>query len=480
MDDAMYSNKTIDTFIKSKLCQDDALLYKYYQEVDVKKFRSRLSKFRDIDDDIKSGIQTFITDATRDVILGIIRELADHMKSYGDLIISGGDAVNAYIDKDYRIVTTDIDTKFTPVVKLSNSTLITSSSPQMFGYIQIAKLVMWDKLGQIVTRFSKLICKRIQKLIIDGSPLGKLFGISFGTPPVNRRYTLIKKSKESSVLIDIELFAIDLQLRYYIPSEKKIKKQNIGGLLDIAYMRPNEFGFEATFTKSKGIYITNPITKKIVYDKKIQVASEKFLIEDIYALQKYNLRPTKKKKDQQRMYTICKYVLNMNVKSSDSLESMYKKAIKKVGVIHTSLMNRPILTKAKLATAMRISPYKYESITTKPSKERVYKQLFYGLKGTNNLSIPGYSPTYSNYRFSVNKGEWIKNNSPLYIHNESTYRPNNIKNIKFVPPPLKDLLYGYSPARNAWMPPKLVQKAATITLVGLNIKVVNSLKVQHS
>jgi hypothetical protein len=170
----------------------------------------------------------------------------------------------------------------------------------------------------------------------------------------------------------------------------------------------------------------------------------------------------------------------MNVKSSDSLESMYKKAIKKVGVIHTSLMNRPILTKAKLATAMRISPYKYESITTKPSKERVYKQLFYGLKGTNNLSIPGYSPTYSNYRFSVNKGEWIKNNSPLYIHNESTYRPNNIKNIKFVPPPLKDLLYGYSPARDAWMPPKLVQKAATIPLVGLKIKVVNSLNVQHS
>ena len=472
MDTYMYSQKTINTFIKSKLCQDDALLYKYYQSVNVKKFRSRLSMFRDIDDNIKNVIQTFITDATRDVILGIIRELADYMKSYGDLIISGGDAVNSYIDSENRIITTDIDTKFTPVVRTSKDHLINSSDPQMFGYIQLAKLVIWDKLGQIITRFTRLICKRIQRLVIHGSPIGKLFGLSFpSTSPIGRRYTLIKKSKESSVLIDIEVFAIDLQLKYYVPSERKITKLNIGGLLDIAFMRPNEFGFEATATKSKGIYITNPITKKIVYDRKIQVASAKFLIEDIYALQKYNLRPTKKKKDKQRMYTMCKYVLKLNVRYSDSLDSMYKRGIKEVGVVHSSLLNRPILTKAKIVQALRVNPYKYESITSIPSKEKIYKQLFYGIKGSNGLHIPGYSPTFSKYRFLANKGVWIKNNSPLYIHNEANYRPNVIRNTKV--PPLKDLLYGYNPARDSWMSDVLVQKAAMIPLVGLKIKVSN-------
>jgi hypothetical protein len=59
----------------------------------------------------------------------------------------------------------------------------------------------------------------------------------------------------------------------------------------------------------------------------------------------------------------------------------------------------------------------------------------------------------------------------LYIHNEANYRPSVIKNTKV--PPLKDVLYGYNPTRNAWMSDKLVQKAASIPLVGLKIKVSN-------
>jgi len=472
-DESLYCKKVIDTFIKDKLCQGDALLYKYYQDVNVEKFKSRLSRIGN-DEDVDVFIQTYITDAVRDVILSVIGELTVYMKPYGDLIISGGEAFNAYLNLENRIVTTDIDTKFTPVVKVGNK-LITSSNPLIFGFIQCAKLAMWDKLGQYVLRFNEKICKRIQKLVING-PIGKLFGISFpkGKQHLYRRYTLIKKSKESSVLIDIELFAIDLQLRYYLPSEKKISTHNIGGILDIAFMRPNEFGFEATYTKIKGIQIVNPITKKMTHNNNIHIASDKFLIDDIYALQKYNLRPLKKSKDKQRMYIFCKYVFKIkNIKTSETLESMYRKGSKMVTNISTSLSSRPILTKSIMARAIHTDPYKYEHVTTIPRKDKIYKQLFYGFKGSNNLNIPGYSPTFSKYRFLANKGEWIKNNSPTYIHNEANYRPNKIVNYKLVPP-LKDLLYGYNPARDSWMSDELVQKAAMIPLVGLKIKVSNT------
>jgi len=114
-----------------------------------------------------------------------------------------------------------------------------------------------------------------------------------------------------------------------------------------------------------------------------------------------------------------------------------------------------------------MNPYAFEKVTTVPDKDKVYKQFFYGIKSSTN--VPGYYPTFSNYRFDIHKGDWVKNTSPLYIHNEATHRPLVIKNFPAVP--LQDILYGYSPARNNWMSAKLVKKAATIPLVGLKIKV---------
>jgi hypothetical protein len=100
----------------------------------------------------------------------------------------------------------------------------------------------------------------------------------------------------------------------------------------------------------------------------------------------------------------------------------------------------------------------------------VLKQLFYGVRASSNLKIPGYSPTFSNYRFNVNKGDWVKDTDPMYVHNEATHRPNSIK--KFQAVPVADTLYGYSPVRDSWMPKVLVKKAAMIPLVGLKIKTV--------
>ena len=244
-------------------------------------------------------IQTYITDATRDVVYQIIMVLTKDIRQYGDLIVSGGEALNSYLDNEHRIVTTDIDTKFTPVVKLG-SKLLSVKDPRMFGYIQLAKLKMWNTLGRVATQYNSLIVRRVQKLVIK-SPIGKLFGVSFPRDhQFNRRYTLIKKNKKLGTLTDIELLALDLKLRYYVPSEKKVSTQNIGGVLDIAFMRPGEFGSEVVETRNVYRFRSkNPITGKMSMIS-VNLASPRFLLDDIYALQKFNLRPTKREKDRKR------------------------------------------------------------------------------------------------------------------------------------------------------------------------------------
>ena len=456
-----YSQKTLDAFIRDKLCNGDPLLYRYYQEGQVAKFRKKLGK-----SEVDTVVQTFITDATRYYITDIIGNLTTCMRPYGDLIVSGGEAINSYLDTDKRIITTDIDTKFVPSVKVGTRLIQTG---EMFGYIQLAKLRMWNKLGQIINRYKSVLVNRIKKYVVD-SHFGKMLGVSFARgAPFRRRYTLIKKNKSLGVLIDIELFAIDLEMRYYVPSKKKVTTENIGGVLDIAFMRPLEFGYEASHTRRKGIPVVNPVTGKHMWNRKVLVASPKFLIHDVYSLQKYNLRPTKKEKDRKRLYYFAKYVMeSKTVRPRDSIDELFRKSIRLTRDTTSDLSKRPTLTKKDIARDMRVDPYRYESITTKPKKETVYKQLFYGIKTSENLNVPGYTKTNGLYRFDIKKGAWIQNKNPLYIHNEATHRPTNIKNFPVVP--VEDTLYGYSAARDSWMPRELVRKAAMIPLVGLKIK----------
>ena len=66
----------------------------------------------------------------------------------------------------------------------------------------------------------------------------------------------------------------------------------------------------------------------------ILVASREFLIEDIYLMHKLKLRPEKKEKDRQRLVKLGK-LFNKNIKSSDSIEAIFKKVSPKLAKIKT-------------------------------------------------------------------------------------------------------------------------------------------------
>ena len=467
MDEKSYSKNAIDGFMKENLFFKDAKLKKYFdrnEQRDLGKFRQRLhDKFSD--KNLEKMVYVMVTDSIRDIILDTIGELTQQLKSSGDLIVSGGEAFNLYVDFSDRIVTTDIDAKFVPFMK---------TNAKYFGKLQALKLLLWDMLGKYAKNLNARIKKRVMSFRDKYSKLFKFVGIGFSNsgPYVTRRYTLIKKKKSSitnkpsqnDVFIDVELFALDLNIRFFSPTTGRIKLETLGGILDIPFMRPNEFGYEVGQTKHRGIVYRNPVTGKMINNQKLFIASKEFLAEDIYLMQKLRLRPNKKVRDRLRLIKLGK-IFDKRVTSSDSMETVYKKIHSKLNPHKRKYISRH--RDVNIKKAKKVDPRKYKKFTTEPSKERLSKQIVHGLKPVSNKNkIEGYNKTHGNKRFNLNTLKWknVKNNA--YVKNEFPLRTTQAKTLP------KNLnvtktLYGHKPNRNKWVPKKVLNDASAIPFIGL-------------
>ena len=475
MDSSFYSDKTIQEFVKTILCQNDKKLYNHYMNDDVVKFRERISrKFtKEQQDKLEQVVYSCVTDSIRDIIYEIIGKLTKLMKYAGDIIITGGDAFNMYFEKDDRIITSDIDTKFVPIFKSSSGKLISTKNSQYFGFLQSVKIFLWQKLGELAVYYNKRITNRITK-ILKNTKIGKILGISFNTksPCVTRRYSLIQKERQTltsskvtlnDILIDVELFALDLKINYYSIVNKRVIPHNLGGILDIAIMRPYEVGYEVAFTRHQGVLYKNKDTGKMINNKNILFAGKYFLMEDVYLMQLLGLRPVKKIKDKNRMIIFATKILKVKtISKNDSFYKIFKKCLPKLSDISTrvSIKNRNIF-KMKYTLC---DPLKYKKYTTVPWLSGI---PLIGLKSTfKNTTLPGYYRTSGKYKFNLTNKKWTINNSNLYIKNEMNFRiykqPSKIPKLH-----LKNILYGYNPVRDGWMPKSLINKAAIIPLVGL-------------
>ena len=405
------------------------------------------------------------------------------MEPMGDLIISGGEAFNTYFSQEDRIVTSDIDTKFVPIMKARNGKLIGPGYYKYFGYLQAIKLILWDYLGKNCNKIENLIKKRLQ--IIKSDRITKILGIRLplSGPYVTRRYTLIRKQKQSknnsnditagNVLIDVELFALDLNIRYYSVESEKVKLQRLGGILDIAFMRPFEVGSEVLYSQTPGLFLRNPLNGKTVFNKNIKVAGKKFLIDDLYLMKSLGLRTKKKEKDRKRILKFSQKVLKIqNINSSTSDRELFIKAGRKVKSIETvfDFKSRLVLNpEIILKNAVSINPYSYLKYVTPPDKLKVMSQFMFGFKGPRSVNINGFTKTSGPFRFNSSKSKWIKNDKKLYIKNEMNFRvqkkvlknKQNISNISNV------ILYGYLPARDHWIPSEILRRSSLIPFIGL-------------
>ena len=459
MDQAEYSAGVINRFRTKKLFHKDPVLKKFYDKDDVAKFRARMHRVHK-DEDFKDFASVIFTDILRYEIYAIIDELTAFLNPVGDLILSGGDAVNSYLEPTQRIMTLDIDTKFTPRFK---------PDAKFFGKLQAVKLLLWNKLGEI----SKRVNTRFAKLVQEGrGKPGRFIGLGFANkgPYVTRRYTLIPKKKDSKkgpdTLADIELFTLDMKARVYSPKTGRIEPINMGGILDIAFMRPGEFGFEVGDDQIQALDIFK-ITGKYVIGKfdNIKLASKKFLIEDSYTMQKLGLRaPEKKEKDRRRMIKLARLVTKRKILQNDSMVSIMKK------------VDIPLVKKKKTHTthknisphkAIKVNPKKYAKFTTTPDPEKLSKQYVHGVKASHNMgNLSGFTKTQGNMRFNTEELNWVKNKSENYVKNEFNYRPKRPlplpEKIK-----LEETLYGFKPARDAWVPKPIIRKSAMIPFIGV-------------
>ena len=461
MDTEIYSEAVINRFMKKNLFFNDPLLEKYYETDNLTAFRKRVHRVHG-KESFEKMIYAVVTDSVRDIILRTAAELSEFLKPMGDLVVSGGEAFNMYLDRADRLVTSDIDTKFIPIIPYDD---------KYFGKLQGIKLLLWNKLGEISRRINTKIKERLSRKTKVARFLG--LGFSEKGPYVTRRYLLIKKKKSQSggdpgkgdIFIDVELFALDLNLRYFSIEKGRITQEVLGGMLDIPFMRPKEFGYEAIQSKKQGVTYKNKETGAIVHDKRLYVAGKRFLLDDVYLMQKLGLRPEKKEKDRQRMYKLARMITKgVNISATDSINTIYNRT-------HNKIKSVRFVTRRKgnvnMSLAAKVDPMRYSAFTTKPREDRLSKQLVYGVKGSvPNLNIPGYTKTHGNQRFNLNKQVWVKNTSKSYVKNEFNYRPTTGKGI-----PNKidftKLLYGYKPVRDKWVPPSIIKKAAMIPFVGL-------------
>ena len=461
MDTEIYSEAVINRFMKKNLFFNDPLLEKYYKTDNLAAFRKRVHRVHG-KESFEKMVYAVVTDSVRDIILKTAAELSEFLKPMGYLIISGGEAFNMYLSRDDRLVTSDIDTKFIPTIPYDD---------KYFGKLQAIKLLLWNKLGETARRINMKIKQRLSQKTKVGRFLG--LGFSESGPYVTRRYLLIKKKKsrggsdpsKGDIFIDVELFALDLNLRYFSIEKGRIVQEVLGGMLDIPFMRPKEFGYEVIQSKKQGVTYKNKDTGAIVHDKRLYVAGKRFLLDDVYLMQKLGLRPEKKEKDRQRMYKLAKMITkSVNIKPTDTINTIYARTTGKI--TSTRFVSRKP-GNVSMALAAKVDPMRYGEFTTKPREDRLAKQLVYGVKASvPTLNIPGYAKTYGDQRFNLNTREWVKNTSKSYVKNEYNYRPTSGKSLpkEF---DYSKLLYGYKPLRDKWVPRTVIKRAAMIPFVGL-------------
>ena len=461
MDTEIYSEAVINRFLKKNLFFNDQILEKYYEDGNLSAFRKRVSRLHK-QSSFEKMVYAYVTDTIRDVIFKTIGELSEFTKSMGDLIISGGEAFNMYLDRNDRLIASDIDTKFIPRVKYND---------KYFGKLQAIKLILWNKLGETAKKINMKVKQRLSR----PNKIARFIGLGFSEtgPYVTRRYTLIKKKKSGSgsevtpsdVFIDVELFALDLNVRYFSIEKGAITQEVLGGILDMPFMRPGEFGYEVIQSKKQGITYKNKDTNAMVHDKRVFIAGKRFLLDDVYLMQKLGLRPEKKEKDRQRLYKLSKLITKDNsIQPTDSINTIYERTYNKVKS-HRVLPRRE--GRVRMSLASKINPKSYSEYTTKPVTERLSKQIVYGVKASlPSINIPGFAKTYGTSRFDLNKQKWIRNKSNAYVHNEYNFRPlvgkqlpKNINTAK--------VLYGYKATRDKWVSPQLLRKASEIPFVGL-------------
>jgi len=458
-----------DKFLNENFFQNDKLLKEYFNTKKYDKFRTRVKYFKDYSKKLELTLYAMITHSIQDILYKEAASMGKTLSPAGFLVLSGGAAINQYLPDDMRTVTTDIDFKFVPAFLN-----VPVTSEKYFGYLQYAKLFMWDEIGKLAKKMSDnaLVKKRLK--VLQDSAIGKCLKVNFDKMLFTRRYIIIHKKKQSqnnkvtmgNVLVDVELFAMDLRGIKFFPS----KYDSLSGILDFPIMKRGELGGQVMRGVKRGI-VYKTVTGRKVFNPSILVANKTFLIEDIYLMKSLGLRPEKKAKDKERLIKLAKYAFKINInKSASNLNIMTK-----TGAVRKRRL-APLKQKEKLPIdkIAKINPFNYEKYTTKLTRRQIGRIAFPTF-GPAGLNIKNYTPVNNTrFTFDTKTHKWVRASHRAYVRNTANYRVNHAKSsnwqkaakLKGVNLTAKPSVYGYSITRNKWIPSDVLSKVAKMPLVG--------------
>ena len=465
MDTTTYSQEAIDKYILTTVCLDDKTLYNYFTEGKVKEFRTRLRRKTDQKSLLKIAL-TLCTDVWRPRIYKIVKRMQTNMKPYGNLIISGGEAFNIYLPKTHRVITGDIDTKFVPG--------ISSSDQKFFGKMQVVRLAMWNTLGKAAVYGNTKCVTELNKKL-KTNKIAQMIGLSIDTNnPFRMRYTLLPKLKQKSstrnpkegdVFMDVEIFALDLNVKCFNIEKNKVVAQKLGGILDAPIIKRDEF--------SSDVY------KDFITRKEVAVASKRFLLDDLELLVRFGIRMGPKLvKDKIRLELFIRHVLGVNInKTRPSFDYLMKMAKNKIP--KQPKTPRRTIKQFPFDDWKKFNPQIHKTLISPVSLTQLGFILYPMLK-----KVKAIRRMPVDLRFSPKRARWTNITNNQQRGNLLGIRPNRNKNNQFtlaeikkvrskVLPilekeeiPLPSLLYGYVPLRNNWIPTGLIDKAAIIGLLG--------------
>ena len=133
----------------------------------------------------------------------------------------------------------------------------------------------------------------------------------------------------------------------------------------------------------------------------------------------------KAEKDRKRMIALGRLMSKKRILSTDSIDTIAKKVGIKLGKPTHTFRTYTKVGPSVMKKAAKINPQKYKLSTTAPSKQKLSKDIFYGLKSNHNAiqTPPNYLRTQSNQIFNLEKMNWKSNPNQNYVRNEMDFRP---------------------------------------------------------
>ena len=463
MDEKYYSPKTVDEFARQVICMGKADMFRAWMDNDPVKWRKLARKHKMSDAQLEKMLYVLLTDTSRGTLYQMVAHMTSKMLPLGEMIIGGGEAFNHYSPREQRIVTSDIDTKFVPAFKFGKK--------RTFLHYQCTRLLMWDQMEGLRRRFNSKMSANVRRAA--ATKLGRFLNLSASPVPsrLTRRYTLKGKEKQQgntnnvspgNTLADIEIFALDITLGWWHPEQNKTVRATLGGMLDAVLLRRDEMGADVWDDR---VYIK---------ERGVMMAGKKYLIDDLYLLNKLGLRKEKADKDRKRMYIFSKYVLKIpGVRSSMSTDTLFKHIKPRIAKIKaTPRVRKKFQPKLAYDNASKVNPLRNEQRgVSKPKRTRSH-HLALSLHAPRGLKVPGYKETAGDFRFNTETLKWVRNRRRTYIHNEETHRINknsdvNIQLNDIQAVRLEKTLRGYNPTRDNYIPVDFRRRAALIQFAGL-------------